>query len=51
VPKANFGCSLDEDLLRRIDEARGDIPRSAFIERILDWALVSPKKTEVERDG
>ena len=51
MPKANFGVSLDEALLSRIDAARGDIPRSAFIERILDWALASPKKTEVERDG
>ena len=46
-----IGVSIDEALLSRIEEARGDIPRSTFIERILDLHLAALTKTEVERDG
>ena len=46
-----IGVSLDEGLIDRVDEARGDIPRSTFIERILDLHLAALTKTEVERDG
>ena len=33
------GVSFPIDLLRRVDIARGDIPRSRFIVRILEKAL------------
>jgi hypothetical protein len=37
--RPNKSISLPEDLWARIDEARGDVPRSVFIERKLEGAL------------
>jgi metal-responsive CopG/Arc/MetJ family transcriptional regulator len=34
-----IGISLDRDLLETIDRARGDIPRSRFIARLVEKSL------------
>jgi len=34
-----FGCSIPVELLERVDEERGLIPRSRFIEKILTDGL------------
>ena len=49
--RVTTGLSVDRKILAAVDEARGDISRSRFIERILDLHLAALTKTEVERDG
>ena len=44
--KRRFTISLDGGLTDTIDEARGDIPRSRFIERLLSGAVKEVKKRE-----
>lgn len=39
VARTQIGLKLDDQLLARIDQARGDTPRTAFIERALELAL------------
>jgi metal-responsive CopG/Arc/MetJ family transcriptional regulator len=46
-PYVNAGVSFPTDLLKKVDAARGDIPRSKFIVRILEKAL-SKSKTNKE---
>jgi metal-responsive CopG/Arc/MetJ family transcriptional regulator len=33
--KARITLTLDSDLVEEIDETRGDVPRSRFVERLL----------------
>ena len=35
-----IGVSLPEHLVKRIDVVRGDIPRSKYIQRLLEWVLL-----------
>jgi len=35
MPRFSIGVSLDEDTILKIDSARGMIPRSRFIEKII----------------
>ena len=43
--KTSVGVSLSRDILQRIDAERGDIPRSPFLERLLEQAYA--QKDEV----
>jgi metal-responsive CopG/Arc/MetJ family transcriptional regulator len=36
--------SLPSDLLAKVDQVRGDVPRSTFIRRLLEQSLKSKKK-------
>ena len=40
------GVSFPPDLLAKLDQARGDIPRSKFIQRLVEQSLKSKKKGE-----
>jgi hypothetical protein len=40
MAKKPLPLRIDEELLRRVDEARGDVPRTRFVERALEAALV-----------
>ena len=49
MPKKRVALQLDEDLLRRIDEGRGIVPRAAWIARACErdlerLAAMQPKK-------
>jgi len=37
--------SFPPDLLAKLDQVRGDIPRSKFIQRLVEQSLKSKKKT------
>jgi hypothetical protein len=39
MPKKPLPLRIDEDLLRRVDGARGDVSRTRFVERALERAL------------
>jgi hypothetical protein len=39
VAKKPLPLRIDEELLRRVDVARGDVPRTRFVERALEAAL------------
>lgn len=39
-----FGVSLPPDLIAQVDEARGDINRSKYIQRLLERALAEKKQ-------
>lgn len=39
MAKKPLSLRIDEDLLRRVDEARGDVPRTRFVERALEAAV------------
>ena len=36
MPQKSFGVSMNADLLARLDAARGDVPRSKWIERAIE---------------
>lgn len=40
------GLSIPETTLKTLDQIRGDIPRSTYIVRILDKALLKAQKKE-----
>jgi hypothetical protein len=40
-----MGISLPQEIVSRIDVARGDIPRSRFLLRILQEVYCSPQKS------
>ena len=42
-----ISCSLEKDLVHRVDVVRGDVPRSKFIARALE-AILS-KESEVKK--
>lgn len=52
-PKKQLGA-IDEDLLRRVDEAAGDVPRVRWVERALEQALgdgvTTPEKSTAVHD-
>ena len=39
MPRVAISVSLDTEVLRWVDEARGDIPRSRFLESIIIGAV------------
>lgn len=49
MAKKPLPLRIDEELLRRVDEARGDVPRTRFVERALEKALDAGERSEVER--
>lgn len=51
-----YNLNLDTDLMDRVDAEAGDVPRSRFVERVLEAALGGPAvpiatATNVEGDG
>jgi metal-responsive CopG/Arc/MetJ family transcriptional regulator len=40
-----LGISLPKTLVKRIDDDRGDIPRSRFLLRLVERAYSTPKET------
>jgi len=46
--KVIMGICLSRDLKETIDKARGDIPRSRYISRILKRQITQQKKTGIE---
>lgn len=40
----SVGVSLPQDLLAKIDAERGDIPRSKFLQRLLEQAYAQKEK-------
>lgn len=46
MARKNFGVTLDEDLVRRLDEIRGLAPRSRVIEVILRDYLENYKEEQ-----
>jgi len=42
-----FGCTLPEELLEKLDLKRGLIPRTRFVERIIENALSDEASTSV----
>lgn len=41
--KKAVGISFPTDILRKIDEERGDVPRSLFVLRLLDTSFIKKK--------
>jgi metal-responsive CopG/Arc/MetJ family transcriptional regulator len=47
---ANFGVVMPRQVLQKLDEVRGDIPRSKFIQRLAEKALRDLEERENERN-
>jgi hypothetical protein len=44
-----IGLRLDDDLLRRVDEARGDVPRARYIAAALEAMLAGSGSARAQR--
>ncbi|MCS7095380.1 MAG: hypothetical protein NZ988_06220 [Thaumarchaeota archaeon] len=48
MPGYHVTIYIDEDLLRRIEETRGDVPRSRFIVKLIKIGMSVLEEDEVE---
>lgn len=39
----NFGVTFPKPLLKKLDQARGDVPRSVYLQRIFEESMESRK--------
>jgi metal-responsive CopG/Arc/MetJ family transcriptional regulator len=42
----NFGLTFPKELLTKLDKLRGDIPRSVFLQRLVEKELAKREKIE-----
>jgi hypothetical protein len=51
LQRVNTGISFPRPLLQQVDVERGDIPRTRYIQRILERHLLAVQTTELENKG
>ena len=44
-----IGVSISSDLLERIDRDRGDVPRSRFLQRLVEHAYIHKENASAEQ--